>query len=70
MLSAWKYRHERWLRERTAIIEKNQTHHYEPIIDNDDGHDDDYHGHDGQEEKRMVLNENIRPGGRGVYGSL
>ena len=66
MLSAWKYRHERWLRERTAIIEKDQTHHYEPIIDNNDGHDD-YHGHDHDDDQEE---KSIRPGGRGVYGSL
>jgi len=65
LLSAWKYRHERWLRGRTAVTEKkNQTYHYESIID----HDDDVHSR-GREELGVV-NENIRLSTRGEYGSM
>ena len=66
LLSAWKYRHERWLRGRTAVTEKkNHTHHYESIIDH---HDDDVHSR-GREELGVV-NENIRLSRRDEYGSM
>jgi len=67
LLSAWKYRHERWLRGRTSVTEKkNPTYHYESIIDHDD--DDDVHSR-GREELGVV-NENIRLSTRGEYGSM
>ena len=60
LLSAWKYRHERWLRGRTAVTEKkNHTHHYESIIDHSRGR-----------EELGVVNENIRLSRRDEYGSM
>jgi len=74
LLSAWKYRHERWLRDpQAAVTEKDQSHHYEPIINGDDHNnyndDNDGHGHDGNVEMG-VINENIRLGSKNEYGSL